>query len=526
MEILDRHVKDSSKIEKSVEKSVDFIKKEIESFGDLESFLKDSGNFLAVRRSCVDFVSKEFKDLNIWESRKAVYDIFKKLDFKIDQQNVDKIVFLFFTDAVCERSPTPFPLIFDYEGNIFVKRHSITIDFDLMPFLTESIENLNSVKKHQAVFKIYPEDQLVTKGISKHVSNLNFLILNLLEKVLYEEVIPFDRVVVQKGQGLKPDLDILKLGIESVFSGITEYFLEEKEILKTGILNKNQSKMFVKIKNYVINQLKNKDELEYLLFAANADEESTEGRLFTILDYNNQKNVFEESLKREDSTAHDRIESILWLLGIDNVNISLLVRYFDTDDTVYYILELLRQAQDEGFLTDNFKNSVKNFFKKLFHYPYLSKGFMNQKTLDKAMRILFEEDVDLMADYSYYTRRYDQFLELAKDMEKDDPHTQLKQLTAKYLKGDISKEDYTNWLILIPLDEAHFLYNLFSNTLDSLPYDNEYRILVDLYKEGKFSEEDKRDLDEELVYTMILRILGIYPEEKVLIKLLNLRFEI
>ncbi|ACO04142.1 hypothetical protein PERMA_0262 [Persephonella marina EX-H1] len=525
MEILDKHLEDTSKVDKVVERSVDFLKKEIQSFRDLESFLKDSGNFLVIRRSCVEFVRREFKDLNKWETRKAVSEIFKKLDFKIDQQNLDKLVFLFFTDAVCETSPTPSPLVFDYNGNIFVKRHSIAIDFDLVPFLMESIENLNSVKKHQAVFKIYPEDQLVTKGISKHVSDLNFLILDLLEKVLYEEVIPFDTVVIHKGKELKPDLDILKLGIESVFSGITEYFLGEKEILKTGILNKKQSSIFVKVKNYVIDQLKDKDELEYLLFTSDADEESTEGRIFTVLDYTNQKNVFEESLKREDATVNDRIESIFWLLGIDNINITLLVMYFDTDDIVYYILELLRQAQDEGFLTERFKRSVKSFLENLFQYPYISKGFMNQKTLDKAMRILFEDDKKLMADYSYYTKRYDQFLEITKDIQDKDPYTQLRQLTARYLKGDISKEDYKNWLILIPSGEAHFLYNLFSDSLDSLPYDNEYRILVDIYKKGEFVEEGKDPSEEEKIYTMILRVLGVYPEEERLKKLLNLRYE-
>ena len=150
---------------------------------------------------------------------------------------------------------------------------------------------------------------------------------------------------------------------------------------------------------------------------------------------------------------------------------------------------------------------------------------MNQKTLDKAMRILFEDDKKLMADYSYYTKRYDQFLEITKDIQDKDPYTQLRQLTARYLKGDISKEDYKNWLILIPSGEAHFLYNLFSDSLDSLPYDNEYRILVDIYKKGEFVEEGKDPSEEEKIYTMILRVLGVYPEEERLKKLLNLRYE-
>jgi len=525
MEVIKKHIKDYSKLESVVKNSVNFIKEEIDSFKSLDEFLKDNGNFLILRRNCVEFVKKEFKDLNKWEIREAVSQIFSKLDFKIDQQNLDKLVFLFFTDAVSERSPTPSPLIFEYEGNILVKRHSIAIDFDLMPFLMESIEKLNSVKKHQTVFKIYSQDVLVLKGISKHVSDINFLILNLLEKAIYEEVIPFDSVVLQKGKELKPNLDLLKLGIESVFSGIIENFLGEKEILKTGVLNKNHSKIFVKVKNYVIDQLKDQNELEYMLFTADADEESTEGRLLTVLDYSNQKNVFEESLKREDATTNDRIESIVWLIGLNNLNLTLLVRYFDTDDIVYYVLELLRQAQDEGFLTKRFKSSIKAFLKKLFQYPYISKGYMNQKTIDKAMKILFEDDISFMADYYYYTRRYDRFLETVEKIKDRDPVVQLKQLTARYLTNKLSKEDYKNWLILIPLKESHFLYNLFSGSLDSLPSDNEYRILVEVYNKGEFLERDKEPFEEQQIYEMVLRILGFYPEEKKLKNLLNLRFE-
>ncbi|WP_457641360.1 hypothetical protein [Persephonella sp.] len=526
MEVLDRRLKETEKVKRLTEKTVDFLKKGISEFKDIEDFLKDNRNFLKVRRSSIDFVKKNFKKSDKWEIRKVISQVFSALGLEIEKQNVDKIVFLLFTDVISELSPTPAPLVFEYKGYPLVKKHSIVIDFDLLPFLMETVEGLNSVKKHKTVFEIYGEDQLVTKGISKHISDLNFLILNLTDKVLYEEIIPFDQIVVQKEDRLQPDFNNIRFVIEAVFSGITEFFLGEKEILKTGLLNSDQSKKFVKIKNYVIRQLKNKDEFEYLLFAADADEESTEGRLYTVANYENQKNVFEESLNREDATNNDRIESIIWLIGIDNVNPVLLVRYFDSDDIVYYILDLLRQAQDENFLTDKFKHSVEIFLKKFFQYPYLSKGFINTKTLDKAMNILFGENLSLMADYYYYTRRYEDFLNIEKKIKEKTAQLQLKQLLAKHYTGEFSKEELINWLILIPLKEAHFLYNLFKNSLDTLPNDNEYRYVADLYTIKVSKQDIINIIGEEGIYTLILRVLGYYPYDKTLQNLAHVRFEL
>ncbi len=513
---------DIRKISPLLEESYTFLKDLENQSGNIDEFLKDN-SILKVRRQSLEFVKNKLNKLNKWDLRLLNAQLFDRLNINMEEDTPLKFIFLLFTDAVCEVNPEAVPLVFFYNGYPIVKKHGIVIDFDVLPFMVQTADEMSPEKKHQLVLSLYREDELILNGISKYLSDLNFLILNLLDKVLYAEIIPFEEVVVKKEVGLQPDLENIKLIIKGVFSALVETFLNKKENL-SGILNKKHAGYFTKVKNYIKSVLKDKEEVDYLKETAEADEESIENRILAVKDYENQKNVFEESLKREDIPVPERIENIFWLLGIENANPVLLLRYYDTDDTVYFLHSLLRQAQDEGFLTQELKEGIKGFFYKLFQYPYLSKGMINKKTLDKPVKLLFDNENLLKANYYYFTRRYTEFLEIEKQVKEKTPELRLRQLMSKFFTGEFSKDELTGWLSLEKSKEGQFFYHLFTDSLDSISSENEYRYVADLYTVKASVEEVSNVIGEEGVYTLILRLLGFYPYDKTLVNLLNLRF--
>ncbi len=515
----------TEKIKKPLTLAQDFFKEKKEIYPTLEDFLKDERNILNVRRDSLSFVKKNLKDLNKWDVRLFASELFKKLDIKMEEDTSEKFIFLLFTDAICEIFPITAPLVFFYNNFPIVKKHGIVIDFNILPFMVQTIDELSPEKKHQIVLTLYSEEELVLKGISKYLSEFNFFLLNLLDKVLYKEIIPFDKVVVKQGGYLQPDKDTVRFMIQAVFAGVVEKFLKQQENL-SGLLNKEKTGYFTKIKKFVKEELEDKDEISYLKETAKADEESIENRRLAIRDYENQKNVFEESIKREDIPIPEKIESVFWLLGVENVNPVLLVRYYDGDDILYFLHNLLKQAQDEGFLTENFKSEIRHFLYKLFQYPYLSKGFMNKKTLDKPMRLLFEEDKHLTANYYYFTRRYEEFLSLEKEVQDKTPELKLKQLLAKFYASQFSKDELLGWLSIDNSKEGQFLYALLSNNLSSLPETNEYKYVADLYTVKASPQEVINIIGEEGLYTLILRVLGFYPYDKTLLTLADLKFQV
>ena len=525
MEIIQKHIKDRKKIDLAVENSINFIKEEASKFSSVEELVSDSNRFFEGRKSVVRFVNQEFKHkkFNKWEIRQAVIDIFDRLELNPEEDTPEKIIFMLFTDALSELQPTPAPLVFFYQGTPLIKKHGIIIDFNLLPELMQKIEELDATKKHQLVLELFPDDEIVREGVSLKLAQLNFLILNLFDKVLYEEIIPFEKVVIQKDGKLSVDKNIILFGIVSVFASLYEIFTGEKQQFKGSFYTAEFSKMFVKIKHFVKKQVEDKDEFLYLLTVSYYEEAGIENRLVTIRDYETQKNVFEESLRRQDVDTFEKIESIFWLLGIENVNPVLLVRYYNGDDIIYYLFELFRQAQDEGFSTGEFIGSMKLFLKKLFRYPYLSKGHLNKKTLDKPINIHYGEDNNFKTDYLYFTQRYEEFLETQKESNDDN---RLKELFAKYFTKQISEDELVGWLALIKSNEGEFFYHLFNKALDNIPQQNPYKYVADLYTVKASHQDIFNIIGEEGTYTLILRLLGFYPFDNTLKNLADLRFQL
>ena len=513
------------KVEVALKKSKEFLQKLGEKYPSLEEFLSDEKNILDVRRASLSFVKEHFKNLNKWNIRELSADLFSQMNINMEEESSEKFIFLLFTDAICEVKPESVPLVFFYNGYPLIKKHGIVLDFDILPFMIQTAEEISPEKKHKLVLTVYPEDSLVLKGISKHLSEINFFILNLLDKVLYKEIIPFDRLVTKKGNRLEPELESIRLSIKAIFSGLIEKFLHEKEKI-SGLLSKDYIAYFTKIKNYIKKTLEDKEEIEYLLETAKADEESIENRILAIRDYENQKNVFEESKKREDVPIPEKIESVFWLLGIENTNPVLLFRFYDTDDILYFLHDILKQAQDEGFLTEEFKEGIEHFLLKIFQYPYLSKGFINKKALDKPIKILFDDNKLLKANYYYFTRRYREFLDLEKDIKEKTPELRLKQLLSKFFEKEFDKDELIGWLSLEKSKEGQFFYHLFTNTLEQIPQDNQYSYVADLYTVKASHEDIFNIIGEEGTYTLILRLLGFYPYDKTLLNLSQHLFSI
>ena len=524
MEILEKHIKDAGKVQEAVSKSVDFINSESKRFKDYQDILHNRLN--EEKKKIAKFVSQTFKNLNRWEIRSAISQIFDKLHIKLEEETPEKIIFMIFTDAVSELKPSPSPLIFYYDGNPLIKKHGVIVEFNLLPDLLNKIEELDAYKKHQIVLDLFPEDEIITEGVSLKLAQLNFLILNLFDKAIYEGVVPFDRLFIQKDGKVSVDKNFIIFSVVSIFASLYEAVTGEKQQFKGSFYTADLSKHFVKIKSFVKKIISDKDEFDYILYVSKLEEAGIENRIVTIRDYQTQKNVFEESIRRNDIDTYEKIESIFYLLGIENINPALLVRYYNGDDIIYYIFELFRQAQDEGFQTEKFLKKMKNFLKKLFRYPYISKGHLNQKTLDKPVKLFYSDDPRFDADYFYFTQRYDRYLDMQELIKDKDEDISVKNLLSKYYLNQIDKEELTGWLALSKSNEGKFLYHLLTNSLESLPKENPYRDLADLYTQKTSHQDIINKIGEEGVYTLIMRILGFYPYDKTLLKLADLRFEV
>ena len=508
-----------------VDKIIHFIKEESKKYQSSQQLLSDSDTFFEERKKITRFVNQHFKKMKKDEIRALADEIFNRLNLKFEEESPEKILFMLFTDSLSELIPTPAPLIFFYNGEPLIKKHSIIVEFNLLPQLISKIEDLDPYKKHQIALQLFPEDELIIEGVSLKLAQLNFLILNLLDKVLHEEIFPLDRILIQKEGKLSVDSSMLMFALVSVFAGMYEAVTGEKQQFQGKYYTQELSKYFVKIKNYAKNQLKDREEMEYLLYASKLEEKSIENRVITVRDYQTQKNVFEESIRRNDVDLQEKIESVFYLLGIQNINPVLLVRYYSGDDIIYYLFETFRRAQDEGFQTERFINEMKTFLKKLFRYPYISKGMLNQKTLDRPVKLFYSEDAVFSAEYFYFTQQYERFLDMSEVIREKDEEMTLKILLAKYFTGKISKEELAGWLSLSKSKEGQFIYHLLTDNLQNIPHDNPYRYVADLYTVKASHQDIFSTVGEEGTYTLILRIMGFYPFDQTLKNLADLRFE-
>ena len=474
------------------------FKREVDKF--LNSDKDDREKVLEFRKDSRSFLDN-YRDLPKWDIRTVMYHFLDSLGINLEDESVEKFLFYIFSDVVNEEFPETAPLVFKYKDSDLVKKHPVIIDFQLIPEIVDHIEKKDDDKRHLITFNLFDRDKLLIDGISKYLSTLNFVIINILDRILYENIIPFDELFKKRDEGYQLDRERLLNIVDEIFNSLYK-------------IAKGEGAGDSKIGKLVEDIVENEREWEYITDLSNIDEESFSGRLAYIRDYNTQKNVF-ETAKKSDLNETEKLENILFLLGITNVNPILLIRYFDGDDILYTVFNLLRNAQDDRYLTDNLKRAFKFFLQKLFQYPYLSERYLNRNILDKALNFLYADDKEFMLNYLYFTGRYDEFLEGFNNIDIT-PELQLKQLLAKYFTGEFSQEELLSWLVLVPLDEAYFIFHLLKKSLDSLPLQNKYKYIAELYNMKLPVEHIIEAIGEEGFYTLVGRILGFYPYDKTL----------
>jgi len=511
---VENFIKDKKDIKVYLDDFKNFLNNAVSQFNI--SRKEEAEKILKVRRDSREFINK-YKNLSKWDIRSIMFYLIEELNLDLENDSIKKIIFFVFTDILNEELPNTSPLVFKYGDTILVKKHPLLLDFDLIPELIEKINNLNDEKTHALVLNLFSHDRLLIDGISKYISNLNFLILNILDRILYEDIVPFEEIFKQEGDKYIVDKSKIDFLIEAIFHSLTEIVLPKGKKFK--VIPKKENRI-LKIKKVIKGIISDEKEKEYLFDVANIDEESFSGRLMQIRDYNIQKNVFENA-RLSDLDNIEKIENILFLLGITNVNPVLLIRYFDGDDILYTIHHILRNAQDNGYLTTALTKAFELFFHKLFKYPYISEKYFNKDILDKVFKLLYSENKELTLNYLYFTRRYKEFLENFKNVELS-PELQLKQLLAKYFTKEFKLEDLLSWLVLIPSDEAYFVFHLLKKSLDMLPTNNEYRYIVEVYTMRTPKEHIIDVIGEEGFYTLTARILGVYPYDKTLENLLDI----
>ncbi len=522
LKLIDSNIKDLEKIDKLQEISVNFVNATTAKYQNYD--FSDNTVVKEVKGYIDKFVKKNIKGkFNKWEIRKVFYSLLSDININIEDQSIAKIIFILYTDSVSENVPESTPLIFWNDDQPIVKRHPAVLELDLYPNIIEEIINLNPEKKHQVVIDFYEDDLLLVEGISKYLAVLDYFIFNLFEKVLFSSIIPQEQVSYLKDGKIVLNKQNLKFVIETIFLSLLDIISNEKTQIP---VSEKSSKNFIKIKNYIKRIFKDSNELEYLKLVSVEDERTTENRSALAVDYSVQENVFKEAVKREGVSEVGKIEAPLWLIGIGNVKLPLIVRYFDGDNILEYIDYIYKLSVKDNFSTLFFKTNLKTFLKSLFDYPYLSKNYKNQKLLNDIISDIFKDDSLSIANYLYFTRQYEKFNKIVKSVENKDNLTNLKVLLSKFYTGEISKEELLNWLSLMQDETSQFFYNLLNNTIDSYGFTNYFKYVIDLYKVRASHNEIFDVIGEEKTYEIILKVLGIYPFDKTLINIANIKFEV
>ncbi len=409
--------------------------KELESrYNSLEKLLNEE-NFLEAKKEITRYINNLLNKnkLSQWQIRKLVDDVFSKLGIELSEHSVLKVLFLLFTDVLNERIPSPSPLYFTVDGRKIPKRNAIITDFDLYPFLREKVFELNPEKKHKVLFEIFSDGKLASEGVSYYLSVFDYFLFLLLDKALYEEVIQIDEILVSKDKELTVDKDTLNLLLQFLFNGVYEFYTGEKQNL--SLLKPEKAKSYVKAKKLVANTLKDKNEEMFFIELAIDDEFLSENRKEYVRQEEVQRQVLQEA-KDRDVPEVEKLEAVVWLIGLENLEPELVFQYFDVEafiDTIKLI------ENDINTDKETFEAALEKFLKELFSMYDIS---LDKKEL---LETLVQEHPNLIPDYLFWTGDYDGFLTVEKPTS---PENDLKTLYAKYKIGEISKDEFKNWLVL------------------------------------------------------------------------------
>lgn len=351
---------------------VKFLKTEEEKFQSLEELFKENNFYeekLKIVRFTNDLINKN--KLSKWQIRELVAEVFEKAGINLETDSIKKVLFLVSTDSINERITSPSPLYFPYHNHKIPKRHTIITDFNLYQFLKERVNELNSEKKHLILFSIWTEGSLIKEGVSYYLSILDYFLFLLLDRALYEELIPLDEILKEKDKTLIVDEKNLAFLINILFSRFYQHYTGKKETLR--ILSKDRTKYLMKVKKFVKKVLSYEEEKEYLIHLAIEDELLSENRKEYLKQEDVQRQIFQEAKQREVSGT-DKIDAVCWLIGLENLVPEVFFENFSLEDF-------------DNFLKLNLEENINNDLKKLY-----SKYKLGQIDRDefKNWLILFE----------------------------------------------------------------------------------------------------------------------------------------
>lgn len=408
--------------------------------------LTNEENFFNLKKEIVrqvnNILNKEKP--NKWQIRDSVNNLFKLASIDLEENNIEKLIFLLITDAINERIPSPSPLYFEYRGHIIPKRNAIITDFELFPELKEKVNQLNPEKKHILVFKIFKDGEIISKGVAYYLSVIDYLIFLFLDKALYEEVIDINKILKEKDGNIEVSKKDINFLIDTIFSGLYEFFSGEKERFKASILDKDYSKYFIKGKKLIKESLSDEKEKELLIKIAIEDEKLSENKEDFVKNPEVQENVFKEASERDVSNI-DKIDAVVWLIGLNNLNMEIFFNYFSVDDLLKFLEDVEKDIETGK---DIFKKSIKDFVENLLNeyklYPVLKES--------KNLEDFIEKNTDsLKTELLFIKEQYNEFLEKE---NKKDINTEIKKLFAKYKTGQIDKKEFLNWLSLYETKEG------------------------------------------------------------------------
>ena len=435
-----------------MEQSLEIIKflKNLESrYSSIEDLLREEG-FLEAKKEITRFVNAFLNKnkLSKWQIRTLVDDVFSKLGIDLTETTPIKVLFLLFTDVVNERIPSPSPLYFTVSGRKIPKRHAVITDFDLYPFLREKVFELNPEKKHKVLFDIFTDGRLVSEGVSYYLSVFDYFLFLLLDKALYEEVVPIDEILISQNKQLSVNKDLLNLLLQFIFNGVFEFYTGEKQAL--SLLKPEKAKAYVKAKKLVSTTLSDEEEEKFLVNLAVDDEFLSENRKEYVKQPEVQEQVLQEAKSREVPET-EKLDAVIWLIGFENLIPEKIFQYFDGKTFVETVIQIERDIKEDK---ETFLSAVESFLKKLFSQYGIS------VLRSESLETLVNKFPSLKSDYLFWAGRYDEFLKVDKPVS---PENDVKTLYVKYKLGQISKDELNNWLTLLTPKVNKELIDFISN---------------------------------------------------------------
>jgi hypothetical protein len=376
------------------------------------------------------------KKFDRWQLRELVNTLFETASIDLEVDSIRKIIFLLITDIINERLPSPSPLYFSYEGYLIPKRHAIITDFELFPFLKEEADKLYSQKKHLLVFKIFSDGEIIKEGVSYYLNVIDYLLFLLLDKALYEEIIPVDKILEEKSNVLQVNQKNLSILLNFLFLAAYEFFSEEKQNLKNLIFSNDLIKSFIKSKKLVKEMFSENKEKNFLIKLAIEDEKLSENRKNYISQKEVQENIISEAKKREVPEI-DKIDAVVWLIGLNNLDENVFFENFKLKDFIDFINLVENDIEEDK---QSYKNGLKSFLKKVLNNFELTN--IDFTILENLIKSEFE---DLYKDFLFKAGKYEEFLKIS---DKENINDEIKILFSRYKTGEIEKKEFENWISL------------------------------------------------------------------------------